>query len=343
MKSRWNHFLHFLKENHSRSLLEIAKNSTYSFDDLGRGGFLTTALRLVIKVNRVVYMQLKEDVKLFSELAEEFFSGELDIHNQIDEVFVVPFYETFVDWDALSGLESKSDFIAKVKEEREILISIVLGSPTQSEKDYANFLKYLIDCSKKLGHEYPHKYFTFKEIENESDILYRNQLSLEDQVYHFQEIYKNYLNILEESHDVGGLIISNYEPTGWAAIDKDLKLMFSVYHTSKDRIEYGGVGNMLRSILIKVANLVYDSEKHELQDQTKVISENDVKGMLDGYFSTKYKGNSFEEYRNFTKSLVALTNKLTHGKTVEKHQLAMGVDACFFLVRMIELTEKNVK
>jgi len=339
-KNVWNEFLHNLKENYDKELLEIAKSSTYETSTLSQT-YLGENIIFTILVNRIIFKQFKEQMQQFTSIAVSFFQN-LEIDNiNISKVMVSPIYETFVDWDALSGQETKESFISKVKTEINVLLSIIVGTPQVDESIYIQNHNYLVSCSKTLGLEYPNSMSSYDEITAMYSRIASGTGAWAIRRKYVKELYENYVKTVESSFEEEKSLLNVYKPTGWALIDRDIKLMYALYIRSENPIEYKAVGNMLRDILIKVAQQVYIDDLHHPSDYPGSISINDYKRMLDGYFESKYHGDSNKEYRNYSKKAMELAHKLTHGDSVEKFHVNMGVDACLLVVRLVELTEKN--
>ena len=337
----WNEFYYYLKDINERELLEIAKNSIYELTTLDKTYHGETVI-MTVSIERRVYKSFSSLIDKFETIARDFFLHKEEDFIHIEKVQVKQLFDTFIDWEALSGVETKESYIEKVRYEMKVLLSLIANDYLMNDLDYSNMNKHLRECSKVLNLEYPNKLSNFTEIDVQFKQVAYGTGSWALRRKYVNDLYAEYLQILESSVVEEKSIISAYKPTGWAAIDRDIKLMNAVYQSSTNAIEFKAVGNMLRDIMIKVAQQVYiDEHHHPIEFAGKEVSTTDFKRMLDGYFEFKYPGESNKEYRNFTKKAMELAHKLTHSDSVLKYHLSMGVDACLMVVRLVELTEKN--
>jgi len=146
------------------------------------------------------------------------------------------------------------------------------------------------------------------------------------------------LEILKNSDYIENDLTKVYPETGWKQIDRDVKLTISRFEKASDTIEFKAVTNMLRDILEKISNEVYEVDKHQPITFVGNVSNSDIKRKLEGYFKYNYKGKSNDEYLNFAISTVNLVNKLVHSSSQTMLNLRMGIEATLMLIRIINLT-----
>lgn len=339
--SSWNSFLFKLKQEADSELLEIAKNSKIEIEDL-ETNFNSTKVSYNILVDRICYEQFENHIDHFKELAELHFQNCMEESYFIGQVTIQVNYEPFVDWDAIRGTETKKSLIDKIKFEQNILLGLIAGDNIAIESEYIDLNKHLIKCSKAIGIEYPNKLNSYAEINAMFYQVAYGTGAWQKRRGYVRRLYNNTINTLENSIDDKESLFEVYEPTGWASIDRDINLLKAYYHRAENQIEYKAVANMVRDILIKVAQEVYVDIIHHPEDFTEEVSTTDFRRMLDGYFNYKYNGNSKKEYRLLARKTMDVVNKLVHSDSTEKYHLTMCLEVSLMVIRLVKLTENNI-
>lgn len=342
INKKWNAFLFILKDHKSKELLEIAKNCNYEIE-LIEQDFRINSYILRILIDRISYKKFEEFIEEFTSIANKYLKGYFNENEYIKNVIVDIDYEPFVDWDAIRGIETKDSFIQKVKHEKEILLGLIRGEYLVKEGEYIDLHNHLIDCSKALGIKYPNKFIKYKDIENVYQQVAYGSGSWAKRRKYVNELYEETLQTLKDSIDEKSTFYNLYEPTGWAAIDRDIQLIESHYQRANSNIEYKAVANMLRDLLIKTAREIYQDDIHHPTSYSGKVSIDDFKRMIEGYICYKYTGDNGKEYRSLATKTMDVVSKLVHSSSTKKYNLTMCFDACLFTIRIIKLTEDNVE
>jgi len=80
-----------------------------------------------------------------------------------------------------------------------------------------------------------------------------------------------------------------YEPTGWARVDRTVTEMRTRLAAAKTEEQFQSVGLLGRELLISTAQQVFNSEKHPTSDGV-AASPTDAKRMLDAYIAVELGG-----------------------------------------------------
>lgn len=126
------------------------------------------------------------------------------------------------------------------------------------------------------------------------------------------------------------------EPTGWIQVDRTMSKMRNNLALSKDEEDFQGVGLLCREIMISLAQIVYDPQKHLPTNETKP-SATDAKRMLDFYISYEFGGSSNEVARRHAKAALDLANDLQHRRTARFRDAALCAEATGSIVNIIAI------
>jgi len=150
--------------------------------------------------------------------------------------------------------------------------------------------------------------------------------------------------------DLNKVAISNSEIrpvyTEWEEINLDQEKLINLLKTSSDSLDFMNIGNTSRSILQKVATIVYNDKKHRPDDKTIDVSPSKYKNRLHSYIKSELKGASNEELRQFAESAIEtieksidLSNTLAHKYKSERifaEVCIIGTIGAISIIKLIE-------
>jgi hypothetical protein len=126
------------------------------------------------------------------------------------------------------------------------------------------------------------------------------------------------------------------EPTGWPRVDRAIYEIRRRLEQAEVEEHFQAVGLLCREVLISVAQVVYDPQRHPREDGT-VPSETDAKRMLDGYISAELVGTPNEGVRRHAKAALSLANDLQHHRTADYRQAALCAEATTSVVNLLAI------
>ncbi len=107
--------------------------------------------------------------------------------------------------------------------------------------------------------------------------------------------------------------------TPWQEINDGQNHLINLQRTAKETIDFQNVGNSCRTLMQKLANIVFNPEKHISEDKNVDLSEAKFKNRLHTYIRVELVGSENKELRDYALSVITtaeksvdLANKLTH-------------------------------
>ena len=128
---------------------------------------------------------------------------------------------------------------------------------------------------------------------------------------HLSEMYQPLIDQIHAS--VAGARVFE-EPTGWDRVDRGIYEIRRRLEQAELEEHFQAVGLLCREVLISVAQVVYDPQRHQTEDGI-APSETDARRMLDAYILTELAGGPNEGERRHAKAALALANDLQHQRT----------------------------
>jgi hypothetical protein len=126
------------------------------------------------------------------------------------------------------------------------------------------------------------------------------------------------------------------EPTGWTRVDRGVYEIRHRLEQSEVEEHFQAVGMLCREVLISVAQVVFDPQKHPTVDGVDP-SETDAKRMLDAYIATELSAQPNEGARRHAKAALSLANDLQHHRTATYRQAALCAEATSSVVNIIAI------
>lgn len=126
------------------------------------------------------------------------------------------------------------------------------------------------------------------------------------------------------------------EITKWKEIKDAICRLENECQYAKNTMDFQNLGNSCRHLLIKVAQMVYDSQKHNNVTETGVeIGKNDAEEMLSSFFDYSLKGKHNKYLKAYAKATNDLANKLTHDMSATKKDMLLAVSATINLIYIV--------
>lgn len=126
------------------------------------------------------------------------------------------------------------------------------------------------------------------------------------------------------------------EPTGWPRVDRGIYEVRRRLEQAETEEQFQSVGLLCREVLISVAQVVYDPERHPTHDATQP-SETDAKRMLDAYIVAELSGGPNEGVRRHAKAALSLANDLQHHRTATYREAALCAEATTSVVNLLAI------
>ena len=126
------------------------------------------------------------------------------------------------------------------------------------------------------------------------------------------------------------------EPTGWVKVDRCLGEVRRRLEEALTEEQFQAIGLLCRETLISLAQIVYDTQKHDTDDGI-VPSKTDGKRMLDAYLSVELAGDTNQIARKHAKASLDWANDLQHRRTATFRHAALCAEATTSLVNMIAI------
>lgn len=150
---------------------------------------------------------------------------------------------------------------------------------------------------------------------------------------HLSEMYQPFIDQIRANTSGTRLF---EEPTGWSRVDRGVEEIRRRLEQSKVEEHFQAVGLLCREVLISVAQVVYEPQRHPT-DGGAQPSETDAKRMLDAYIATELSGHPNEGVRRHAKAALSLANDLQHHRTATYRQAALCAEATTSVVNLVAI------
>ena len=118
-----------------------------------------------------------------------------------------------------------------------------------------------------------------------------------------------YQPLIHQIRNTGAGVQVFEEPSGWERVDRGVYEIRRRVEHAENQEQFQTVGLLCREVLISLAQVVYDPQRHPTDDGVRP-SETDAKRMLDAYVAVELEGGANEGARRHTKAALALANDL---------------------------------
>lgn len=230
----------------------------------------------------------------------------------------------------------KSELERLVEAQIDLMIAVATGGPRIQNKngEYRERRAQIREVLSKHGHEDPNPF-------DDLWAWYGRWSSGDLGNYQSRRAYVRelYQPLLEDL--AGALPPSAAEPsrapTGWEKVDRTVDKVIAALGRANDPEEYQSVGLLCRECTISLAQAVFDPERHQVSDGTKV-SDTDAYRMLDAYFASEFAGAANEALRRHAKASLVLANNLQHKRTAQRKDAALCAEATRTVVNIVAIT-----
>lgn len=127
-----------------------------------------------------------------------------------------------------------------------------------------------------------------------------------------------------------------FSPTGWSRVDRSVDEFREILGYATTEEQYQSVGLMCREALISLAQAVFDPKRHPPLEEGVIISETDVKRMVESYIAIELKDEN-QEMRSHARAAINLALKLQHSRTANFRQAAMCAEATTATINLIAI------
>jgi hypothetical protein len=152
---------------------------------------------------------------------------------------------------------------------------------------------------------------------------------------YLSEMYQPFIDKIKAGPAATGAQVFE-EPTGWPRVDRGIYEIRRRLEQAEVEEHFQAVGLLCREVLISVAQVVYDPQRHPCEDGT-VPSETDAKRMLDSYIAAELAGAANEGVRRHAKAALSLANDLQHHRTADYRHAALCAEATTSLVNLVAI------
>jgi hypothetical protein len=135
--------------------------------------------------------------------------------------------------------------------------------------------------------------------------------------------------------------------TPWQDINSGQNHLLSLQRTAKETIDFQNIGNSCRTLLQKLANIVFKPEKHISENTAIELDESKFKNRLHTYIRIELAGSNNKELRDYALSVITtaeksvdLANKLTHDLNATPLMSESCVISTITVISIIKLIEK---
>ena len=323
-------------------LIDLIKKSEYSMEwrdhDNWNGGI--DFYNLVFHLNFDDYSQIYDQKETYQEIVltalQSFYRDETDI---IQNVIFVAKIAQFVDWEALDVTETKQILLDKIENEKEMLIQIGTGVlRIQDVNDqYKEGHQRLCQLLKKICLSNPNTYDDLWDWYNDYNI--RKLSTYQSRRAYIKTLYSEIIDVISESKQQDASL-AEYIPIGWEKVDDAIVRMKEILINASLTEDYQSVGMFGREVLITLAQLVFNKDKHPSIDGTD-IGKSDAKRMLEAYLSFCLKHRENPREIRFAKAAVDFANELTHNRTATAIDAELCYSAVSTTVNIIRIINKS--
>jgi len=125
-------------------------------------------------------------------------------------------------------------------------------------------------------------------------------------------------------------------PTGWARVDRGIGEARNRLAVAKHEEQFQEIGMLCRETLISLAQVVFDPERHPVEDGIEV-GQTDAKRMLGAFFMAELSGSSNKEYRKHTLAALDVANKTTHDRSASFLEAALCEEATTSVINTVAI------
>ena len=300
---------------------------------------------LSFEVNIDYYINISSEIDNFKDL-NEYFKSNLDnlvngTKNKINSIYIKPKIYNYLNYNKVEKKYDISRFERTIARIVEILIEVSTGKSRIEilNDEYILHYKVLDEIFSTLEYENPNKFSNLWEAydfwQNKEFATYASRrvyfYTLYNKVEKDIDLYKKHFN--EQN------LIINY--SGWEEINKIIYDIKKHFKMSNSIDEFNGIGSMLRTLCVKLSDLIYNTSYHK-DSKTAPPNRNNYKDRFHEYINAKLKGKENADFRKFSKSSVDLADTITHDTTnIDRKKTETAIVAIINLVNLISIIENK--
>jgi hypothetical protein len=234
-------------------------------------------------------------------------------------------------------------------------ILIRISEENKNENELIELLNYSeLKFKPHKNNEYLPNVFNF-EIKTLPEIYAKNYnnitkyiLLIKDRISRSTNLIIDVLTILPDYSKielVHSTIQSIYTP--WEEINQNQQKLITDLKRSSDSLDFQNIGNTARTVMNKIANEVFDSNKHKPKDINKEVHNGKFKNQLHTYIDTVLSGEANKEFRKlaetsieFVERSIDVMNTTTHKINAEKHFAEVCVISTISAISIIKLVKE---
>ena len=162
-----------------------------------------------------------------------------------------------------------------------------------------------------------------------------------------RETTQIYINDIIIIPDYDKISIINSEvsiiQTEWDEINELQSKLIDLFKQSDGSIDYQNIGNSARTLMDKLARIVFDEKIHKPADPKIDVRNGKFKNQLHSYIAVKLSGSKNEDIRSLAKAAVEfmeksidLMNVTTHKLDVQKHFAELCIISAINVISVIK-------
>jgi hypothetical protein len=190
----------------------------------------------------------------------------------------------------------------------------------------------------------PHKIFSKNShrLNNIKSLLYRD-------IEIFSTFQVKDISI-EIDYDKFEIVESKIKPiqTDWEEINEGQKKLFEQLSLSSDSLDLQHIGNISRTIMLKLSDTLYVDEKHNPESKNILVTPDKFKNRLHSYIKKELAGEQNKELRSLAEASIAsvektidLANTITHKTDVDRTFAEVCVIGTISAISIIKLIHKR--
>jgi hypothetical protein len=231
------------------------------------------------------------------------------------------------------GNQAQTVLAAAIEEQKSLMISVATGEQTikNVNEEYKKRRGDIARMLKAKGIQDPNTFFDlwgwYKRFKLGDLPTYASRR---------QFISDLYDPLLERLRQDDAPAPSNFEPTGWAKVDRTVPEIRRRLEQAETEEQFQAVGTLCREALISLAQAVFDARRHATLDGVE-SSPTDFKRMIEAYIAVELAGASNETARRHAKAAFDLANELQHRRTANFRHAAFCAESTVAVINLVAI------
>lgn len=254
-----------LKEKGRLRLLNLLRESTYSFESIEAGNWgnpeifvLHIYLHLPV-LNRFSVDEIKQFEDEVEKSACRLFNDQDAI---IDKVKISQQNEFFIDWDVLNGIATKQELVTCLEKERDFLVSAGTGTQfSDIEAAYSENHRQLVMITGALSIDLPVVFSSLWDWYSFYKNASNKVSTYADRRAFILSKYNETIEAVDKSYIRSDYVAETYR-SGWEEIDESFERLQKEIGTKQDRLGLNAIGERCRGTIVLLAQQVYQEKYH---------------------------------------------------------------------------------